>query len=158
MLIQNLLVASCMVAVTVTVHFFGLLGLTYFLRRRGARFRAQESVAGQGLLILFLVFGIFAIHTIEIWLYAAFYFGVGALSNFESALYFSTVTFASLGYGDIVLTREWRLVSAIEAANGVILFAWSTAFLLSLMARLRTLEHDWLEREDDAPNAGFRTD
>ncbi len=145
-LFQNLGAASLMVALTVTVHFFGLLALTYFLRRRGARFRAHESMLGQGALILFLVFGIFAIHTLEIWLYAAFYSAVGALDNFEAALYFSTVTFASLGYGDIVLDREWRLVSAIEAANGVILFAWSTAFLLSVMARLRTLEHDWLER------------
>lgn len=149
-LIQNLAAASVMVAMTVSMHFFGLLALLYFLRRRGARFRAHESVAGQGALILFLVFGIFAIHTVEIWLYAAFYWGVGALADFEAALYFSTVVFSAVGFGDIVLARDWRLVSAIEAANGVILFAWSTAFLLSVMARLRTLEHDWLEREPDA--------
>lgn len=145
-LIQNLLAASGMVAVTVSVHFFGMLALVFFLRRRGAGFRAHESVMGQGALVLTLVFGIFALHTIEIWLYAAFYLLVGAQSDFEAALYFSTVSFASLGYGDIVLTPRWRLVSAIESANGVILFAWSTAFLLSLMARLHALEHDWLER------------
>lgn len=145
-----------MVTITVTIHFFGLLGLLYFLRRRGDRFRAHESTLGQGALILFLVFGIFAIHTIEIWLYAAFYYAVGALGDFEAALYFSTVVFSAVGFGDIVLTREWRLVSAIEAANGVILFAWSTAFLLSVMARLRSLEHDWLEHRE--PDAGRRPD
>ncbi len=145
-LIQNLAAATAMVTLTVTIHFFGLLGLVYFLRRRGDRFRAHESTLGQGALILFLVFGIFAIHTVEIWLYAAFYLAVHALGDFESALYFSTVTFASVGFGDIVLARDWRMVSAIEAANGVILFAWSTAFLLSVMARLKALEHDWLER------------
>ena len=118
-------------------------------RPKSSKSRQSEftrSLTGQGALVLFVVFGIFAIHTVEIWLYAAFYYGVGALREFENALYFSTVSFASLGYGDIVLSREWRLVSAIEAANGVILFAWSTAFLLSVMARLRSLEHDWLER------------
>ncbi len=146
MLIQNLAAASAMVALTVTVHFFGLLALTHFLRRRGNRFRAHESTLGSGALVLFLVFGIFAIHTVEIWLYAAFYYAIGALSDFEAALYFSTVAFASLGFGDVVLTREWRLVSAIEGMNGLILVGWSTAFLLSLMARLRSLEHDWLER------------
>ena len=66
--------------------------------------------------------------------------------TFEEALYFSTVTFASLGYGDIVLSPRWRLVSAIEAANGVILFAWSTAFLLMITRRLMVVEHDWLRR------------
>ena len=67
--------------------------------------------------------------------------------TFEEALYFSTVTFASLGYGDIVLSPRWRLISAIEAANGVILFAWSTAFLFTLTRRLNLIERDWLERE-----------
>jgi len=42
-------------------------------------------------------------------------------------------------YGDIVLSPKWRLISAIEGANGVILFAWSTAFLLTLN-RLNVLE------------------
>ncbi|MES1203554.1 MAG: potassium channel family protein [Pseudomonadota bacterium] len=142
-MLQNLAMASAMVTATVTVHFFGLIGLLHFLRRRGARFRAHESIVGQGALVLIMVFGVFAIHTIEIWLYAVVYTALKAAPDFETALYFSTVTFASLGYGDIVLSREWRLFGAIEAANGVILFAWSTAFLLSVMARLRALEHDW---------------
>jgi hypothetical protein len=145
-LIQNLAVASGMVALTVTIHFFGLLALMWFLRQRAAGFRARDSVVGQGALILVVVFGIFAIHTVEIWAYAILYVALGAQPEFEQALYFSTVSFASLGFGDIVLGERWRLISAIEAANGVILFAWSTAFLLSVMGRLRALEHDWLER------------
>lgn len=147
-MLANLALASLMVAVTVTVHFFGLLGLLRFLRRRGPRFHAHESLLGQGALILFVVFGIFAVHTVEIWLYAWVYRLIGALPDFESALYFSTVTFAALGYGDLTLSKEWRLFGAIEAANGVILFAWSTAFLLAVVTRLRNLEHDWLERRE----------
>jgi hypothetical protein len=147
-MIENLILACLMVGATVTIHFIGLLLLLRLLRSRGRQFRAHESILGQGGLILFVVFAIFAIHTLEIWLYGAVYLIIGATPDFESALYFSTVTFASLGYGDIVLDRQWRLFGAIEAANGVILFAWSTAFLLSVMARLRTLEHDWLEKQD----------
>ena len=147
-MLANLALATLMVAATVTTHFWGLLALLRLLRARGARFRAHESMVGQGALILFVVFGIFLIHTIEIWLYAAAFKIVGAQPNFEAALYYSTVTFASLGQGDVLLAPEWRLFGAIEAANGVILFAWSTAFLLSVMARLRSLEHDWLEPGD----------
>jgi voltage-gated potassium channel Kch len=143
---QNLGMSSLMVAATVTIHFFGLLTLLYLLRRHGGRYLASETVAGQGALIMTVIFGLFAIHTVEIWLYASAYSLLGAAADFETALYFSTVTFASLGYGDIVLSRDWRLFGAIEAANGVILFAWSTAFLLSVMARLKALEHDWLEQ------------
>jgi hypothetical protein len=143
----NLALATLMVAATVTIHFFGLLGLLWLLRRDGRRFRPHESVFGQGALILAIIFGIFAIHTVEIWAYAAVFEALGEFKTFEAALYFSTVTFASLGYGDLSMSPRWRLFGAIEAANGAILLAWSTAFLLSVMARLRTLEHDWLERE-----------
>lgn len=144
-MIENLLLAGVMVGATVTIHFIGFLVLLRLLRSRGRQFRAHESTMGQGVLILFVVFAIFAIHTLEIWLYAAVYMVIEAVPDFESALYFSTVTFASLGYGDLVLDKKWRLFGAIEAANGVILFAWSTAFFLSVMTRLKTLEHDWLE-------------
>jgi Ion channel len=97
-------------------------------------------------LIVFVVLGLVAIHTIEIWLYAAAFLAVGALPDLEAALYFSTTSFTTLGYGDVVLDRHWRLFGAIEGANGLLLIGWSTAFLLSVIQRLRTLEHDWLER------------
>ncbi len=147
-MIANLAMATLMVALTVTIHFFGLVLLLRALRWRGNRFKAHKSIVGQGALVLFVVFGIFAIHTMQIWLYAAAFLVLGALPDLETALYFSTVTFASLGYGDILLGPDWRLFGAIEAANGLILFAWSTAFLISVMTRLKTLEHDWLERNE----------
>jgi voltage-gated potassium channel Kch len=147
-MIGNLALASFMVGVTVIVHFAGLLTLMWLLRARGHRFRAHESAIGQGAAIVFVVLGLVVIHTVEIWLYAMLYFALEALPDFESALYFSTTSFTTIGYGDVVLEKKWRLLSAIEGANGLLLFGWSTAFLFSVTARMRTLEHDWLERPD----------
>lgn len=144
-LILSLGLASCMVAVTVLVHFFGLIALTRIMGRTGRRLRPHESHWGQAGLLIVVVFGIFALHTIEIWLYAIVYLALGQVSGFEPSLYFSTVTFVAVGYGDIVLDAPWRMLSAIEAANGVILIAWSTAFMFGVTARLRALEHDWLD-------------
>ena len=101
---------------------------------------------GQFALVIVVVIFIFVIHAAEIWVYALSFVAVGAIADFGNALYFSTVTFASLGYGDIVLSKDWRLFGAIEAANGLILFGWSTAFLISLTRQLRILEHDWVGR------------
>jgi len=143
--IGNLALAAFMVGLTVVVHFAGLLLLIRLLRARGHRFRAHESAIGQGAAIVVVVLGLVGIHTVEIWLYAVVYFILGALADFESALYFSTTSFTTIGYGDVVLDKQWRLVSAIEGANGLLLFGWSTAFLFSVTARMRTLEHDWLE-------------
>lgn len=147
-MIGNLALAGFMVSLTVVVHFAGLLALMWLLRARGHRFRAHESAIGQGAAIVFVVLGLVAIHTVEIWLYAVVYFVLGALPEFEAALYFSTTSFTTIGYGDVVLEKKWRLLSAIEGANGLLLFGWSTAFLFSVTARMRTLEHDWLERPD----------
>jgi hypothetical protein len=142
-LIANLALASAMVALTVLIHFRGLLLLTDGVRHSHARLRGHESHNRASLVILIGVFGIFALHTIEIWLYAALYRVLGETASFADALYFSTTAFASLGFGDVVLGPRWRLISAIEAANGVILFAWSTAFLLTLTRRLNLLQHEW---------------
>ena len=144
-MIANLLISGVMVGATVTIHFAGLLILMWLLRARGHNFRAHESVVGQIAAIVFVVLGLVAIHTVEIWSYAILYYGLGALQHFEEALYFSTTSFTTIGYGDVVLDRKWRLLGAIEGANGLILFGWSTAFLFSVTARIRTLEHDWLE-------------
>jgi len=144
----NLALATFMVSLTVTVHLGGLLGLLWVLRHRGHRIRARESRLVPLGVILFVVLGLVAIHSVEIWLYGAAFWAIGAVRDFETALYFSTVTFTTLGYGDVVLEGNWRLFGAIEAGNGLILFGWSTAFLLSVTSRLRLLEHDWLERTD----------
>ena len=143
---ENLALSAGLVVATVVVHFSGILILLHFLRRHGRKFYVHDSVLHQGLAVLFVMLSIFLIHGVEIWLYAVVYFALGALKDFDTALYFSTSTFSSLGYGDVVLLPRWRLLGAIEAPNGLILIAWSTAFLISLMSRLRAMEHDWLDR------------
>jgi Ion channel len=151
---ENLAMATVMVTLTVIIHFVGLLALLRLLDRTGHHFRPLDSTLGQGVLIILVVLGLFAIHTVEIWAYALCFIVLGAINDFESALYFSTVTFTTVGYGDIVLDPGWRLLGAIEAANGFILFGWSTAFLLSLTRSLRALEHDWLARRGHARQSG----
>lgn len=143
---ENLALSAILVVATVLVHFFSILGLLNILRRHGRKFPIQESVLHQGLAILFVLLSLFIIHGVEIWFYAVVFLVLGALKDFDTALYFSTSTFSSLGYGDVVLLPRWRILGAIEAPNGLILIAWSTAFLLSLMNRMRIMEHDWLER------------
>lgn len=54
----------------------------------------------------------------------------------EEALYFSTVTLTTLGYGDITLDEQWRLFASLEAANGIILFGWSTALIFAVVQRI----------------------
>ena len=54
----------------------------------------------------------------------------------EAALYFSMVTFTTLGYGDVLLDERWRLMAAFEAANGIIIFGLSTAVVVAVVQRV----------------------
>lgn len=142
---MHLLLASLMVMLCVTVHFFGLVLLMRLLRKRVGRIGRTGGMFGHGLVILMVVHGLFLTHTIEVWAFALSYVALGAIGDFTTALYFSTATFTTIGYGDVVLPEEWRLFGAIEGAVGLILFGWSTAFLISVTVHMRTFEHDWLE-------------
>ena len=146
-LITELAAATLMVAATPLVHFFGLLRLTRLMTGAHSRLRTHEAAWRQAALILIVVFGIFALHTIQVWLYALLFRGLGEFETFEQALYFSTVSFSTLGYGDLTLSAPWRVLGAIEGVNGLVLIAWSTAFMMSVTGRLRLLEHDWLDAE-----------
>ncbi|MBL8549516.1 MAG: two pore domain potassium channel family protein [Hyphomonadaceae bacterium] len=144
----NLGAATLMVAATTLVHFFGLLSLTRLMSGAHTRLRTHEGSWRQAGMILLVVIGIFALHTVQVWLYAALYRLLGEFRTFEQALYFSTVSFSTLGFGDLTLGINWRVLGAIEAVNGLVLIAWSTAFLISVTSRLRVLEHEWLAPKD----------
>ncbi len=143
-MIERLALATLMVGLTVTVHFFGLLALLGMLRARARS--VHDTWTREGAAIFTVVLGLMLIHAVEVWLYAGAYLALGALNDLETAVYFSTASFTTIGYGDVVLDKRWRLIGAIEGANGLLLFGWSTAFLFSVISRMRALEHDWLER------------
>lgn len=144
MLIQ-LFLATTMSLLTVVIHVTGLAFLVRTLRSQHRLVRPLKSVPVAVLLIA--TAAIFAIHTAEIWLYALLYVLLGAFSTFEVALYFSTVTYSSVGYGDVLLGQEWRILGAIEGATGILMIGWSTAFLVSVLGQLKLLTHDWLTLE-----------
>lgn len=139
MLVQ-LLIATVMVLTTVIIHGLGLLGLSRLLRgeRVEERHAHISPLSLRGLMVtLGVVLALFALHGTEIWLYALVYLQLHALPGLEEAVYFSTITYGTIGYDDDGFHPAWQLVAAIEGINGVLLLGWSTAFFISLAARLR---------------------
>lgn len=138
----ELAVSTVMVVLTVTIHGVGL-----FVLARALRLEAREEAAGhvhpmspRGMVAtLFVILGLFAVHGFEIWLYAFLYEFLGAVTPLREAVYFSTITYAAIGYSDAAMAERWRLVAAIEGINGIILIGWSTAFFVAVIARMRRL-------------------
>ncbi len=141
-LVWQLFASTVLVAFTALLHLAGLAGLIALLQAHGKRVRTPHVRLNQALLVLIAVFALIALHGVEIWLYAAVYTLVGEFPAFEDALYFSTSTYATIGYGDLVLSPAWRIVGAIEGVNGIILLGWSTAFFVSIVGQLAELERN----------------
>jgi hypothetical protein len=148
MLATELILATIMVLLMILTHLAGLAIITRLLRSHSRMMRRVRLLPFT--ILLGASMGLIATHTIEIWLYAAVYLGLGVFRSFEQALYFSTVTYSSIGYGDLVLPRQWRIFGAIEGPAGIMMIGLSTAYFVSLLTQLRLISHDWLRREDEA--------
>jgi voltage-gated potassium channel len=142
-LATQLVMATVMAVLTVMVHLLGLSALIAAANRHSNTLQSERALAQQMLVLVGVSFGLFVLSSVEIWSYATLYMLIGAIHSFEDALYFSTATYSTIGYGDLTLPRSWRLLGAMEGANGVILLGWSTAFFISVVSRIRVLEHNW---------------
>ncbi len=138
-MIAELAAATAMVLATVFLHAIGLVLLARLTRYEALEERKLKvrplSATGVSLTMT-IVLGLFALHALEIWLYAVLYLELGAIDTLRHAVYFSTQTYAAIGFGDELLSPEWHLLAAIEGINGVILLGWSTAFFVTTMRRV----------------------
>jgi Ion channel len=128
-------VAACLIAATVAIQaLFMSIGLRSFkwIEKHRPTMMARLPTMITVILVLFLLVPII----LDVTLWATFYYAQAALPDFEEALYFSTVTFTTVGYGDIVLGREWRLLATFEAINGWLIFGWATALIIAVIQRL----------------------
>ena len=82
---------------------------------------------------------------LDIVLWAWIYRHVGAIHGLAESLYFSGITFTTVGYGDVLLMKCWRLLSVGEAINGVLMAGWSTAQLIFVVQRAMTLQFHFEE-------------
>ena len=136
---EQLAIGAGMIALCVVIHGFGLFTIQRLISgdRMAKRFETLRplSIVGAAFTLL-AVFALIALHFLEIWLFAFLYDYLGALHNFAEALYFSTISYATIGYNDASIHEQWRMVAALEGVLGIILLGWSTAFFVRVLGRL----------------------
>ncbi|MEM8774374.1 MAG: ion channel [Pseudomonadota bacterium] len=79
---------------------------------------------------------IVAAHTIQIWSWAACLSILNAFEDFSTSFYFATVTYTTLGYGDLILGERLRIFATFASITGLLTFGISTAFLIALITRM----------------------
>ena len=127
------------IVATIIIHGLGSSGWLKMLVRMHD-FDSHAISARKSLRILSLTAVFFMmLHYIEIALWALVYMAIPELDkivHWEEAIYFSMVTYATLGYGDITLPPVWRVMSGFEAMNGILLFGWTTAMFYAVVQKI----------------------
>ena len=128
-MISILLSAVVLAALTVAVHATGVA----FLLRLHLQPRGVWHVTR---MLLRMIWWLVLLHLSEISIWGLFYLWRGCLPNAEAAFYFSGATYTTLGYGDVVLAKPWRLLGPIEGLMGVLMCGLSTGFFFVIVSRL----------------------
>lgn len=118
------------------IHVAGISACVPLLVRVAQKIPPNETRIGVAVVVGSAFAAIVLIHTLQIWVWAVTLQMIGAIPQLGEALYFSTVTYTTLGYGDIVLPDTSRMFGTFAAITGLLTFGLSTAFLVGLMARV----------------------
>jgi hypothetical protein len=138
-LIVEFLISAAMVVLCVAIHGVGLFSLSRLVRTEAAIERLQkiDALSRRGAVFtLSIVLAMLALHGLEIWAFAFVYLATGAVPGLENALYFSTISYSTVGYNDTHIVDQWRLLGAFESILGVFLLGWSTAFFFRMLGRI----------------------
>jgi hypothetical protein len=132
-MLMKFLGAGGLVMVTVAIHAVGLSALlramlrSHALGKSGFRF-----VAG---LVIVLAAWLVLLHMVEISLWGLAYYWWGCMPDPESGIYFSGVTYTTLGYGDQLLPKPWRMLAPLEAVTGILMCGLSTGLFFAVVNR-----------------------
>ena len=123
-----------LVAGTVFVHAAGLA----LMLKRLARASLEPPTRFWPItwLLIRVTWMLLLIHMVEISVWALFYLWSGCLPKAEDAFYFSGVTYATVGYGDLVLPEQWRILGPVEGFTGILMCGLSTGVFFVVVTRL----------------------
>ena len=141
----NIAIAIPIIAVTIMIHAAGMVLVLQSLPKFDKKSEYQKQRwqmhivwVGGTILLMFIV------SILEVLLWAFTFLALHAIDGIEEAFYFSMVTFTTLGYGDVLLDEGWRILGSFEAANGIIMFGWTTAIVIAVVQRVyyRDINHN----------------
>src|SRR5215470_15864406 len=132
-MLEKILFAWCLVATTVFFHAAALaIALNPVLRLTA---QLETRFWPMTWLVVRITWWLMLVHLVEIAVWALFFWWQKCLPNLESSFYFSGVTYATLGYGDLLLPKEWRMFGPLEALTGSLMVGLSIAFFFVIVSK-----------------------
>jgi hypothetical protein len=131
--LEQLLLGVVLIAITVAIHG-AVMGWLLWKLQDGAR-KPHTLWHAYAVLTQIAIWSVLA-HLVEIAVWALAYLWVDVHPSLELAFYFSAVTYATIGYGDVVPPADWRLLASMEGLVGILMCAWSGGFIFAIISRL----------------------
>ena len=123
-----------MVGITVAIHAFGTIYLIRVVHHRFSKLEVKKHNTRVVSLLIYTSIFITFLNTCEAIIWALLYYflpEILEINTLEEAIYFSLVTFTTLGFGDVTIGPNYRILTGIEAMNGILLIGWSTALMFA---------------------------
>ncbi|WP_171177402.1 potassium channel family protein [Ruegeria sp. HKCCD8929] len=133
---QQILWGSMYLGLCFVIEIVMLTWCTLVIRRLAEKWASKGHTIQTASPIAVALGFIVLTHTIQVWIWAMVWVFSSVLPDWNSALYFSLVTFTTLGYGDIVLGENLRIFGAFASVTGLLAFGLSTAYMVALMTRV----------------------
>ncbi len=140
-LIPQMIVVGALMAATIAVHAIFIASSAAVFRASTGHVHGPLRFVRDTVVLVLLGLWLIIAHMIEIAMWAWTYLRLGVFTAWEEALYFSGVSYTTLGFGGITLPDEWRLLAGATAAGGLLLFGMSAAFLVETGGKLRLGGH-----------------
>jgi hypothetical protein len=141
----KILIAAGLVVVTVFIHAVGFDVLLRAMVRSDAL--AKSGFRHVIRFVIGLTCWLILIHLVEIFVWGLFYSWQGCFPDAESAFYFSGVTYTSLGYGDLMLPKPWRILAPVETLTGILMCGLSTGLFFAVAMRWIS---NWMRRKTES--------
>jgi len=133
-MLSIILIAAVLVAVTVVMHAVGLAVLLSSLMNSHAV--PPTRLWPVTWLLIRVTWGLILIHLAEISVWGLFYYWQKCLPDAESAFYFAGVTWTTVGYGDLVLPKPWRMLGPVEGLTGILMCGLSAGLFFAVVSRI----------------------
>jgi len=131
-----ILTACALSLANLTLLALAAAGQVRFLLPRVRSVAVRAPFWGGAAVLSTVLMGLLATSLVQIALWAVAFILSGEFVDFETAFYHSTVNFTTLGYGDIVMSRRWRLLGPLQAVNGSLMLGLSAAMLFTILSRV----------------------
>lgn len=134
---------TALMMVTILIGGLSLWYMEYLLARFNPWLQREPHRPKMMLVLCIAAVWAMWIVTAGVWLWALVLWGLGIFIHLETSVYFSLVAFTTLGFGDLLLPPEWRILAGMAAANGLLDFGLLTATLIEALRHIRLgqIEH-----------------